>query len=119
MKNDTSKSTMLVISMAFLVFYLIYSWRWAIFLSLAVGVIGILSSYLSKKIEWIWMKLSKMLGFIIPNIILSAVYFIILFPISLLYKLFNKDTLMLSGKYDTFFIDVQKEIDIDSFKKIW
>lgn len=119
MKTDTSKSTILIISTGFLILYLVFSWQWAVIVSLIVGVVGIISSFLSKKIEWGWMKLSQFMGYIIPNILLSIVFFLFLFPISLFSKLFSKDPLMLSEKYKTYFIDINKEIDKKSFEKIW
>lgn len=119
MKTDTSKSTILVISMGFLILYLLFSWQWAVIVSVIVGVVGILSSFFSKKIEWGWMKLAKLMGYIIPNILLSIVFFLFLFPISLLSKLFSNDPLMLSKKYETHFIDINKETDKISFEKIW
>lgn len=119
MKTNTSKSTILVISMGFLILHLTFSWKWAIIVSLIVGVIGILSSYLSSKIEWAWMKLAKLLGYIVPNVLLCIVFYFILYPISLLSRLFNKDPLMLSKEYSTYFIDIKTEIDKNSFEKIW
>jgi len=119
MKTDTSKSTILIISMGFLTLYLVFSWQWAVIVSLTVGVVGIISPFLSKKIEWGWMKLAQFMGYIIPNILLSIVFFLFLFPISLLSKLFSKDPLMLSEKYKTYFIDINKEMDKGSFEKIW
>ena len=119
MEKDTSKSTMLIISMGFLALHLIYSWQWAVIVSLAVGIIGIASPFLSRKIEWAWMKLGKLLGYIIPNILLGIVFYLFLFPISLLSRVFEKDPLMLSKDYDTYFIDVEKETDRKDFEKIW
>ena len=116
---DTSKSTILIISTGFLILYLAFSWKWAVIVSLLVGIAGIVSSVLSKKIEWGWMKLAKIMGYIIPNILLTIVFFLFLLPISLLSKLFSKDPLMLSKKYKTYFIDINKEMDKKSFEKIW
>ena len=116
---DTSKSAILVISMGFLALHILFSWQWAVIVSFVVGVIGIISTYLSGKIEWLWMRFAKLLGYIIPNILLGIVYYVFLFPISALSKLFNKDPLMLSGGYSTYFIDMKKEIDKKSFEKIW
>jgi len=119
MKTDTSKSTILIISMGFLVLYLVFFWQWAVIVSLIVGVVGIVSAYLSRKIEWLWMKLAKLLEYIVPNVLLSIVYFLFLFPISLLSRLFTKDPLMLSKKYKTYYIDINRAIDKKSFEKIW
>lgn len=118
-KVDTSKSTVLVICMGFLVLYLIFGWKWALYTSLGVGVLAIASSFLSKKIEWAWGKLSLILGYIVPNILLSVIFFFFLLPLSLIAKLFNKDTLMRSKKYNTYFIDVNKAMDKASFEKTW
>jgi hypothetical protein len=119
MKKETSRMTILVISMGFLVLYLLFYWQWAVIVSLVVGIIGIVSSYLSKKIEWGWLKLAQFMGYIIPNVLLGIVFFLFLFPISLLSKLFRKDPLMLSEKYKTYFIDIDRELDNKSFEKIW
>jgi len=119
MKIDSSHATILTISMGFIILHLLFSWEWAVIVSLVVGVTGLMSSYLSRKIEWVWMKFAKILGYIIPNILLSIVYYLLLFPLSALSKLFNKDPLMLSGEYPTYFIDIEKEIDKKSFEKIW
>lgn len=119
MKSDTSKSTILVISMGFLALHLIFSWQWAAIVSFLVGAVGIISKLLSTKIEWGWMKLSQFMGYIISNILLSLMFFLFLFPISLLSKLVSKDPLMLSKEYNTYFIDINKEMDKKSFEKIW
>ena len=120
MKPDTSKSTILVICMGFLVIFLVFGWKWAGLVSLGVGVIGIASDYLSQKIEWAWMKLSKLLGYIVPNILLSGIFFLFLFPIAVISRLFGKkDPLMISGKYNTYFIEVNSHMDKKSFEKTW
>lgn len=119
MKTDSSKSTILVISTGFLFLYIIFSWHWAIIVSLIVGMIGIASPFLTKKIEWLWLKLSKLLGYIVPNILLSLVFYLFLYPISIFYKFFAKDPLLLSSKYKTYFIDINKKMDKNSFEKIW
>ena len=105
--------------MGFLVLYLIKEWHWAVIVSLSVGIIGIISPFLSRKIEWGWMKLGKLLGYIVPNILLSIVFYLVLFPLSLLSRIFSKDPLMLSKDHETYFVDVEKEMDRKDFEKIW
>ena len=119
MKTDKSKSTMLIISMGFLFLSLVFSWKWAVIVSFVVGIVGIASPFLSRKIEWGWMKLANILGYIIPNLLLTLAFFLFLYPLSLLSRLFRKDPLMLSKKYKTYFIDINKEISKESFEKIW
>jgi hypothetical protein len=119
MKVDTSKSTVLVISMGFLLIYLIFSWYWSVILSFAVGALGISSNHVSNKIEWIWMRMAHLLSYIIPNILLGMIFYLLLFPISLLYRLFNKDPLMLASIHKSYFIDVKKTVEKGNFEKTW
>ena len=65
------------------------------------------------------MKLSQVLSYIIPSVLLGIVFYLFLFPISLISKLFTKDPLMLSNKYKTYFVTINKEIEKNSFEKIW
>jgi uncharacterized membrane protein len=118
-KTDTSKSTILVICMGFLLIGMALHQKWALYTSLGVGAISIASSYISQKIEWGWNKLSTLLGYIVPNILLSLVFFVFLLPISLISKLFNKDRLMLSGKHNSYFLDVNRTVDPQSMEKTW
>ncbi|MFO7810658.1 MAG: hypothetical protein R6V47_04740 [Candidatus Delongbacteria bacterium] len=119
MKKDKSKTTMLTISTGFLVLYLAFEIDWAVKVSLIAGLTGIFSNYLSKKIEYIWMQVAKILSFIIPNILLTIVFFFFLFPISLISKIFKKDSLMLKNKYSSIFNDVERKLDKSSFEKTW
>jgi drug/metabolite transporter (DMT)-like permease len=119
MKKDNSKTTILVICMGFLLVYLKFHWKWAIMTSLIVGLIGIISPFLSRQIDWLWMKLTVVLSYVVPNILLSIVFFVVLFPISLISRLFKKDPLMLSKNYKSYFIEMKKTVDKKSFEKIW
>jgi hypothetical protein len=119
MKADTSKSTILVIAMGFLVMHLVFAWKWAIMTSLVTGMIGIFSPSLTKIIDVWWMKLAHLLGSIIPNILLSLVFFGVLFPLALAARLFNKDPLMLSSRYDSYFIDTNRQIGKKDLEKMW
>jgi hypothetical protein len=118
-ENASTKSTILVICIGFLTLYLIFSWQWALITSFVVGLVGILSDTLSRIIEKGWMQLARILGYIIPSILLSIVFYLFLFPISLISKLFTKDPLMLSNKYKTYFVTIDKEVEKNCFEKIW
>lgn len=119
MKENTTRSSILVITTGFLAIFLLFSYKWAIYTSLAIGIAGIFSPYLSNKIDRVWMKFSTILGFIIPNILLTIVFYFILFPVSLISKIFRRDPMMLSEKHDSYFINIKKEITGESLKKPW
>lgn len=119
MKKDTSKSTVLVICIGFLALFMIFDWQWALITSLVVGLAAIISGALARLIEKGWMGLAKILSYIIPSILLAVVFYLVLFPLSLVSKLFTKDPLMLSKKYDSYFVKVDNEVDRESLEKIW
>ncbi len=112
-------ATMLVITVGLLVLYLIFSWQWAVYASLLIGLIGVFSVALSRWIEKGWMALARILSYIVPTIILTVIFYLILFPVSLLSKLFIKDQLMRKNSYKSMFVDVNRNPDKKSFEKTW
>ncbi len=119
MKKQTSTSTILVIVMGFLIINLVFNYAWALKVALIVGLVGVFSDTLSEKIDWAWMQLSNLLSKIFPPILIGIIFFLVLFPLSLLSKLFTKDPLMLSNKFDSYFIKVDKPFEKSSFEKLW
>lgn len=112
--------TVLVISTGFLVIFLITKMNWALIVSLIVGLIGIFSTYVSKKIDFLWMKLTWMLSLIIPNILLSLLFFLFLFPLALFAKLFGeKDPLNLKNNKDSIYRASDKAFEKASFENTW
>jgi hypothetical protein len=112
-------STMLVITTGFLVVHLATHQKWALTVSLVAGLIGIFSPYLSKKVDFAWGKLTYLLSLVVPNILLSVVFYLFLFPIALLSKIFTrKDPLQLKRK-NTTFVNVDRQYDKRSFETPW
>jgi hypothetical protein len=118
-KSNPAK-TALIISMGFLMVFLIYRLDWAIMVSLSVGLIGALFEGVSKLIEKVWFKLAKILSFIVPNILLAFVFFLFLFPLSLLNKLFRKsDPLKLRNTSPSLFKNRTELISKSHFENMW
>ena len=118
-KTEPEK-TVLVITTGLVFIYLITSWKWSVYFAFFVGFAGIISGYLAQKIDFVWTKLGWMLGLIIPNIILSIIFFVFLFPISYLAKIFgNKDPLQLKNNKESYFTNSEKDFLKSSFEKPW
>lgn len=112
--------TILTICVGFVGLYLLYKKPWLIQAGFIVGVLGILSSFFREKINFLWQKLIDVLGKIVPNILLSIIFYVFLFPISLLAKIFSKkDPLMLKNNQTSTFIDSEKEYTKAYFEKTW
>ena len=119
MKSNPTK-TILTITVGFLVVYLITQLKWALTVAVLIGLTGVLSDFLSKKIEWLWMKLTWVLSLIVPNILLSLVFYVFLFPIAILAKIFgNKNMLQLKNNSESTFIDSNKSFEAKDFNNPW
>lgn len=119
LKSDPSR-TVLVITVGFLMIYLITEWNGWLIISFFIGIAGILSGFLARKIEWAWMKLTWVLSLIVPNILLTLVFYFILTPIALLSKLFAKeDPLILKNNRNSMFKKHNKEFGPKSFENPW
>lgn len=118
-KSNPAK-TSLTISMGFLIVFLLYKLDWAILVSLSVGLIGALFDGFSRFIEKAWFKLAKILSFIVPNILLAFIFFLFLFPLSLLYKLFRKsDPLKLRNNGSSLYKNRTDLIFKSNFENMW
>jgi hypothetical protein len=118
-KSEPTK-TVLVITVGMLIVFLITQWQWALYTSAVIGLLGVLSSFFVEKIDYIWMKLTWVLSLIVPNIILSVIFFLILTPIALLSKVFGeKNQLSLKNTSNSLFKNYKKNFDKAYFEKPW
>lgn len=112
--------TVLTITLGFLLLYYITKLDYFIYISFLIGISGLLSSFLARQITWLWSRFSWMLSFIVPNILLSIVFYLILFPLALLSKIFGaSDPLFLKKPKHSLFKERKKEFTSDSFTKPW
>jgi len=118
-KSDPVK-TILIIVLGFLLVYFITKWQGFLIIALILGGVSFLSKQLAKLIDFLWMKLAWLLGLIIPNILLSAVFYLFLTPLALLSRIGKeKNPLMLKNNRPTLFKEHIKEFDKASFEKPW
>ena len=112
--------TVLVITVGMLVVHWLTGWAWPLHVALLVGVLGALSNRVAGWIDFIWMKLTWALSLIVPNIILSLVFFLVLTPTAWLSRLFGeKDPLMLKKPANSLFKCNKKSFTPASFENPW
>ena len=112
--------TVLTISIGFSIIYILINAKWALYTSVSVGVLGLLSNRIAQGIDFLWMKLAKVLSYIVPNILLSIIFYLFLFPIAILSKIFNsKNALHLKNTSDTIWVDKENVMTKDSLEKMW
>ena len=68
---------------------------WFFFISLVFLLLGLLNSKILLPLNIFWVNLGILLGLIISPIIMGFIFFLVVFPISVLLKIFKKDILNL------------------------
>ncbi len=118
--NANPYQTLLVICVGLIILFLCFKWQWPIWGALLIGLLGIISPFLAKKIDYLWMQLAYVLSLFVPNILLSLVYFLLLVPIAFLSRIINrKDTLLLKNKQSSTFKSFEKRFEPSSFENPW
>lgn len=79
----------------------------SIFITVAfvIGLLSLLSDKISYYISWVWQRILRVIGFINAHILLGLVFFVVLLPISLLYRIMNKDSLNLKAGKKSYYLD--------------
>ena len=118
--KTTPAKTCLLITTCLLIIYVITGVKECLLVAMLIGVAGSFSNYLVRKIDYLWSKLTFVLSLIIPNILLTLLFFLLLTPIALLSRLFGeKDPLMLKRRQGSMFKDYESEVDKEYFEKTW
>ena len=98
MTREETIKAQLVIVIGLLALSYLFNAEILVPISLGLGLVFLIIPKLGDLIVKGWFKLAEGLGWINSRILLSIIYFFILFPTSLLRKFSKKDNLMLKGK---------------------
>lgn len=120
-KNITTpEKTVLTIVVGFLALHFFTKESLFFWLAIIIGCVGVLSPFIATYIHRFWMFLSHVLGLIFPKIVLTLLFFVVLFPIAVLSKIFSKnDPLLIKKPRGSTFIDVQQSFSPNFFEKLW
>lgn len=114
------QKTLLTICTGLILMFLILKVKWLLTTAFFIGVAGISSDWLAAKIDWVWMKIAWLLSLVMPNVILTIIFYLFLTPIAFLNKLFGKrDPLMLKKQSGSLYRSYQKVFDQAYFEKHW
>ena len=119
MKREKVLETILVLVLAFTILY----WRfqeasWLI-LALFLGIIGLFAPGIAGKIHGIWMKLGHILGFIVSKILLTVIFFVVLFPLGALSRLAGKNSLKLRPGDKSYFTERNHLYKKEDLENMW
>lgn len=109
----------LVITCGFMAIFLVWHSKPALVVATAVGICGMASPTLAAWIHKVWMGLGKAIGFVTSKILLSLIYFLVVFPIGLLAGYKRKDPLHLKPGRNSIFEPIVAQNTGTDFKKPW
>ncbi len=117
---DTLK-TNTVLTLAFLVAYLLFGAKWLLWIALLLAVGNAFESRATTVIARYWMRFASFLGAVNTRILLAVLFFAILTPIALLYRLFNREAAdrFKKNSQSSYFDDVRKSFSREDFEKLW
>ncbi len=95
LNREKQLETMLTIAVGFFLVAWSTKNKYIFLFALLIGLIGMFSKTLTHYISNGWMKVGEAMGAVSSRVILSAIYFLFLFPIALMYRIGRKDTLQL------------------------
>ena len=85
-----------------------YGWLfkgWSLFVALALVAValafvllGFVAPKVLRPLNWLWFQLGQLLGKVVSPVVLGAIFFLILTPVSLVSRLFGRDELRLKRK---------------------
>jgi len=119
MNREKNLETCLAIATGLIVFFLIYKVSWLLFSAFSIGIIGLFFNKVAGWINWLWYKIADAMGFVMSRVLLTIVFFVILFPIALTYRIFNKDTLQLKRKSNSYWSVREHEYTSKDLENVW
>lgn len=117
--NSNPDKTILTIVVGLIVIFVFTKVNGFLYAALLIGLVGLVSIYLAKRIEWVWMKLAYLLSFVVPNVLLTLIYYILLTPLALLSRIGKKNPLQLKNTKESMFKVRESEIQPSNFEKTW
>lgn len=119
LKMNNYKSTLTIV-IGFLLLSNYFHSKPLLLISIAVGLLAIFSEKANDKIIWVWNKLTEVLGLIMPNVLLTIVFYLFLTPLAWLNRINRKkNPLQLRNESTSTFISKRKEFSKASLEKIW
>lgn len=117
MKDIQKYLTVIAVSSVLVIFFLLTKVIYLLYISVAISVLSVLFEKFAEGFNYVWLKITKVIAFIINNTLLSIVFFLFLTPISWLKKAFKSKN-KYSGN-DSFFTNRDYLYRSDDLKKTW
>ena len=118
--NETPYKIVLLLTAAALCLYFIKKWDVLLYSAATLSIASLLSHRFAKSIDYIWRKIAWLLSLVLPKLLLTFVFYLVLTPLALLSRLNKKsDPLQLKKVEGTVFREVEIEFEKKDFEKPW
>jgi len=112
--------TILTMVTGFLTLFIIFQKVWMAYTAFGIGILSLLSPLITHWILKIWFGIAKILGYINSRILLSIIYFLVLFPLALINKLLGNQSITLKkGAVKSYFTIRNHKYVKGDFEKPW
>lgn len=119
MNREKKLEAVLVIAIGFLVMFFVFKIKIFVLVSILVLLLSVMSDLCMDGITWVWFKIAEILGWINSRILLAAVFFAILLPISLLARLLKKTSIKLTKNKDTYYKERNHAYLPEDIENMW
>lgn len=121
MSNSEASKTLAVIALALLIGYYLFKAVILLHIVLVLLSLTVFPNPLARMLARAWLKFSEIIGHFNSRVLLTLVYFIVLVPVSFLFRIFNKQTVdYFDGKkLDSCFLKREKQYTREIFEKTW
>ena len=117
--NNYKSTLTIVIGFSLLSNY--FNYKPLFIFGIVIGLFAIFSEKVNDKIIWTWNKLAEILGLIMPNVLLTLVYYLFLTPLAIINRINRKkaNPLQLKNSTASVYTSKRKEFSPESLEKIW
>tara|TARA_R110000868_G_scaffold165961_2_gene399658 strand:- start:965 stop:1324 length:360 start_codon:yes stop_codon:yes gene_type:complete len=119
MNKEKAFSTIIVLSLASLIFCLLLKIHWLIFLAIGFLVVPLVSIKMAFIISKVWLAFSNYLGLLMNYILMFFCFYFILIPFASLQKLFGGNQIIKKEKGDSFFVNRNHTFTKEDIKNPW
>ena len=123
MKKEENRSSPFETLAAFLllsiILFLLFEKAWLLYLGGSIGLIGLLIKQFTTILHTYWFFLIKYVGMVVNTVLLSTIFFLLLTPIAILYRLTNKRKLMSKSEKESYFITRNHEFESKDLSNTW
>lgn len=121
MEGKEELRTVSLLSLAFIVAYLIFRADWLLWTAALLALGNAFENRATAAVARWWLKFAHTLGSFNTRLILSALFFAVLTPLAFIYRIMNREKVdhFLRNRRSSYFDTVNKRYTPEEFEKPW